>query len=67
MWSQGRPRSSANPGLKDATPLALMGATMGRVVWVWTGTLAWTRTGAARVGFGIGIAFENENEEMHRV
>ena len=65
--TQGRPRSSANPGLRDATPLALMGATVGRVVWVWTGTLAWTGTGAARVGIGIGIAIGIENEEEHRV
>jgi len=47
MWTQGRPRSSANPGLGDATPLALMGAKIGREVWAWTGTLARTRTGAA--------------------
>ena len=31
MWTQGRPRSSANPGLRDATPLALVGARWARL------------------------------------
>jgi hypothetical protein len=29
-WTQGRPRSSANPGLRASTPLALVGLHWGR-------------------------------------
>jgi hypothetical protein len=29
-WTQGRPRSSANPGLRASTPLALVGLHRGR-------------------------------------